>query len=234
MASRPVTSPQWKTYEIVGDVHPEALRITIGFMLYGSCSASIGGMTFVASGNVDSGAPFKEVPPLPRDSSKVEWLRRTLVPVRTIDPQDIGFADLQPLKKSLVNARVVMLGEQTHGDGATIYAKQRLIRFLHQEMGFDVLAWESGFGECEDANDALASSMPLMEAVRGRIYGTWSGGGLLEPLFSYIRSSARATRSGLQVSIFRALIWATPRASSISPIRLIRNSSRLPTAKLSK
>ena len=74
------------------------------------------------------------------DFAKVEWLRKNAIPIRTIDPADDDFTDLMPLKQRIGDARIVQLGEQTHGDGATFHAKSRLIRFLHQHMGFDVLA----------------------------------------------------------------------------------------------
>src|SRR5207247_514197 len=67
---------------------------------------------------------------LPEDKSKVEWLSRNLLSIRTIDPDDDDFADLTALKKAVGDARIVQLGEQSHGDGATYYAKERLIRFL--------------------------------------------------------------------------------------------------------
>lgn len=73
------------------------------------------------------------------------WPASAVVPIRSIDPEDDNFADLRPLKKYLGKARIIQLGEQSHGDGATFFAKQRLIRFLHKEMGFNVLAWEAGF-----------------------------------------------------------------------------------------
>src|SRR2546421_4659909 len=76
--------------------------------------------------------------------AKVAWLKDHALAVRSIDPADDDFSDLAPLRDLIGDARVVQLGEQSHGDGATFYAKARLIRFLHERMGFDVLAWESG------------------------------------------------------------------------------------------
>ena len=75
--------------------------------------------------------------------AKVEWLRVNVDPIRSVDPSDTDFSDLAPLKSAIGDSRIVMLGEQTHGDGTTFLAKTRLIQFLHQEMGFDVIAFRS-------------------------------------------------------------------------------------------
>jgi erythromycin esterase len=45
------------------------------------------------------------------------WLQKHVLPVRTIDPQDADFTDLMPLAEKIGGARVVALGEQSHGDG---------------------------------------------------------------------------------------------------------------------
>ena len=74
----------------------------------------------------------------------VRSLLELAVPLRSIDPDDEDFADLAPLAAVLSGVRVVQLGEQSHGDGAAFFAKARLIRYLHRELGFTVLAFESG------------------------------------------------------------------------------------------
>ena len=71
-------------------------------------------------------------------------LEANAAPLRSTDPADIEFSDLQAFAKAVGNVRMVMLGEQSHGCGATFLAKTRVIRFLHEHMGFDVLAFESG------------------------------------------------------------------------------------------
>src|ERR1043165_8433060 len=88
--------------------------------------------------------------------ARVDWLAANAVRVRTLDPHDDDFADLEPLRKTLAGLRVVMLGEQNHGDGTTFLAKTRLSRFLHERMGFDVLAFESGLDDCAKEWEHLA------------------------------------------------------------------------------
>jgi erythromycin esterase len=64
--------------------------------------------------------------------------------VATIDPAVKDFTDLEPLVNAIGDATIVQLGESSHGAGAAFSAKVRLIRFLHQRMGFDAVVWESG------------------------------------------------------------------------------------------
>ena len=127
----------------------------------------------------------------PGDRTKVEWLSRNAVPIRSIDLADDNFTDLQPLRKMIGSSRIVLLGEAGHGDGATFRAKERLIRFLHEQMSFDVLAWESSFFDCEEMNSALASDMPALQAGQQGVFGIWSEGRLLAPLFEYIRGTLK-------------------------------------------
>ena len=46
----------------------------------------------------------------------------------------------------------MQLGESGHGVAEFNHAKVRLIKFLHQQMGFDVIAFESGLFECFNAD----------------------------------------------------------------------------------
>ncbi len=75
-------------------------------------------------------------------------LKRDVSPIRSIDPADTNFSDLQALGAAVGEARIVLLGEQTHGEGSTFQAKTRVIKYLHEKMGFEVLAFESGFYDC--------------------------------------------------------------------------------------
>ena len=77
-------------------------------------------------------------------ASRIAWLNAHAPVLRSIDIADDNFADLEPFAKAVGDARIVMLGEATHGDGTTFVGKSRLVRFLHERMGFDVLAFESG------------------------------------------------------------------------------------------
>ena len=73
------------------------------------------------------------------------YIKDSVVLVRSIDPADTLFSDLDLLGKAVDDSRIVMLGEQDHGDSRTFLAKCRIIKYLHEKLGFNVLAFESDF-----------------------------------------------------------------------------------------
>ncbi|MDP9121055.1 MAG: erythromycin esterase family protein [Acidobacteriota bacterium] len=127
------------------------------------------------------------------DPERTRWVAEHAVTARSIDPLDEDFADLVPLIRVIGAARVVELGEVTHGDGATFLAKARLIRFLHQVMGFDVLAWESGIADVRWMDEALRAGRPAAEAAGRALYLVWNTREVL-PTLDYVRTSQGTAR----------------------------------------
>jgi erythromycin esterase len=76
---------------------------------------------------------------------KLELLKKNTWPVSSINLQDTADDDLQKLADAIGDSRIVMLGGMENNDGETIRAKARIVRFLHQRMGFSVLAMPSDF-----------------------------------------------------------------------------------------
>ena len=123
----------------------------------------------------------------------MEWIRRHAISFQP-NGTDGDFSDLQPLKALIGDARIVQLGEQSHGDGSCFEAKIRLIQFLHQEMDFDVLAFESGLYDCDGANHAFSTDIAPLEAAQQGIFGIWTGCKQIAPLWDYVSSSAKTDR----------------------------------------
>lgn len=76
---------------------------------------------------------------------KNQEINKYIIPFKSIDYKSDN-KDFLFLKSTLANTKVVMLGENMHGDGSTLTAKLKLIKYLHEELGFNVLAIEcAGF-----------------------------------------------------------------------------------------
>ncbi|NUQ81457.1 MAG: erythromycin esterase family protein [Bacteroidetes bacterium] len=126
------------------------------------------------------------------DQERLASLTPYLSPIRSIDPTDDDFSDLQPVKDILKDKSIVLLGEQSHGDGATFQAKIRLIRFLHREMGFSALVMESGLADCELAERAMNGGIPAWDAMSHSVFDIWTGSRQVQPLFALIDSARQA------------------------------------------
>jgi erythromycin esterase len=140
--------------------------------------------------------------PQAADQDPVAWLKEHTEAVRTVDPASEDLSDLAPLRAFVGDARVVMLGEPSHGDGPAFLAKGRVIRFLHEQMGFDVLAWESGMFDCERMEATLHDpAVPLESAMEIGLFPGWAKSAEVRPLFEYARST-HATARPLAVAGF--------------------------------
>jgi erythromycin esterase len=122
------------------------------------------------------------------------WLAAHGKAVRAVDSEDEDFGDLEPIAVAIGSARVVQLGEPSHNAGTCFAAKARIIRFLHQRLGFDVVVWESGIYDVELVETALrAAEDPSVAAQRG-ILRNWSGSEECRPLFAYAQQSHATAR----------------------------------------
>lgn len=132
--------------------------------------------------------------PTPARGQASDDLARAWSPLRSVSPTDTAFDDLEPLRAAVGDARVVMLGEASHGDGATFRAKSRIVRFLHQEMGFDVLVWEAGLLDAERLNRSFESGVAPGEASARMMAGGWARSLDVQPLFEYAAATWRTER----------------------------------------
>jgi erythromycin esterase-like protein len=109
-------------------------------------------------------------------AARIAYLKQNVAPIHAIDLADENFADLEPLRQAIGDSRIVFLGEEWHGSGATFRARNRVIRFLHERCGFDVLAFESGLYDCRKTWEFLKEGkMPALDAAAYGIFQTWTG-----------------------------------------------------------
>lgn len=73
------------------------------------------------------------------------FIKQNQIGISTISPDSTNFDDLEAIGNAIGNSTIVMLGEQDHGDAPTFLAKSRIIKYLHEKKGFNVLAFESDF-----------------------------------------------------------------------------------------
>ncbi len=106
--------------------------------------------------------------------------------VRSIQPEDADFQDLEFLTQEIGPARVVMLGEPTHGEGEVFGAKIRLLRFLRERMGFTTVAFESGFYDLYRAEQALRAGTPAVEALGKSVFPIWMNTQEFQPLLPLV------------------------------------------------
>lgn len=126
------------------------------------------------------------------------WVQANHQPIRSLTADD-DFSDLAFLEPTLRGRRIVQLGENGHGVAEFSQLKVRLIKYLHSELGYDILAFESGLYECQWANE-LVGRLGAASVMRNCLFGIWHTAEVI-PLFEYI-AEARSSDRPLQLAGF--------------------------------
>ncbi|MFK8015405.1 MAG: erythromycin esterase family protein [Gammaproteobacteria bacterium] len=132
------------------------------------------------------------------DDDTATWFAQNAKIIRSLTADD-DFSDLVFLRESIENKSLVMLGESSHGVREFSQAKIRLIKYLHEEQGFNVLAFEGGLFDCENAQRRLESNQPA-GALRSCLFGVWQTAALAE-LFDYLVAT-QSTSTPLRITGF--------------------------------
>lgn len=108
-------------------------------------------------------------------------------PVASSDPAHDDFRDLQPFADAIGKARIVGLGEQNHGGRGEFQLKLRLLRFLHERLGFDVLILESGFFDVGQLARRMEQGENLDAIAPGNIFFMYANSAEGRALLQYVQ-----------------------------------------------
>ncbi len=155
--------------------------------LLAGCAACGGG------GGSGGGTP----PASPPNAAAVAAVSTYSSVLTAIDPATAGFDDLAAFGAAVGDRRVVLLTEPTHGDGATYLLKTRLVKYLHESKGFDVLFIESGMYDVTRMQQRLAAGGDSLSVqAPGRVFYMYSRTGAGQQVLKYV-DATRATATPL-------------------------------------
>jgi erythromycin esterase-like protein len=97
--------------------------------------------------------------------------------------------------RDLCHRQVAMLGEASHGDGATFAFKTRLIRRLVNECGYNAVFFEAGIYDFLELTRRLRAHEPATQAMlSSAVGGLWNRFAEMAPLLQFLFEQAQAGR----------------------------------------
>src|SRR6478735_1595073 len=141
-----------------------------------------------------------------------EWIRANAIRLSTTEAGH-GFADMQALKPVIGNARIVSLGEATHGSREFFQLKHRMLEFLATDMGFTIFTIEANMPEAYRLNDyVLNGTGDPAQLLRGMYFWTWDTEEVLD-MIQWMRAFNQSGKGRVQFTGFD--MQTTPVAAKV-------------------
>lgn len=132
---------------------------------------------------------------------------QNITPINDAEFENATFKNLSFLKEELKNVRIIGLGESAHYMGGTNIAKIKMVKYLHEECGFDVLAFESPMYNLSIVNDLLKNKAITPKEMGWNLSGVWNSQEMKE-LFEYVIETQKTKNpliySGFDESFFNS------------------------------
>ena len=110
----------------------------------------------------------------PDEHAFTDWARSNAIPLKTTLPDD-DFSDMAPLGDVIGNARIVGLGEATHGTSEFFQMKDRMVRYLAMQKGFTIFSIEANMPEAYRLNDYVLNGVGDPNVLlKGMNFWTWN------------------------------------------------------------
>ncbi|MEI9957306.1 MAG: erythromycin esterase family protein [Ferruginibacter sp.] len=106
-------------------------------------------------------------------SAAVNWVNKNTIPIDFVKAGN-GFGDIEPLNALVGNARIVALGECTHGSSEVFSMKHRMLEFLVKEKGFTIFSIEANMPEAYSLNEYIINGKgDAKKLLSGMYFWTW-------------------------------------------------------------
>lgn len=112
--------------------------------------------------------------PVDANEAGAAWIKASAVAFGTCEAGH-GFDDLKGLDAIVGDARIVSLGEPTHGTREAFQMKHRLLEYLVEKKGFSIFSIEANMPEAYALNEYVVEGKGNPEALIGGMYfWTWN------------------------------------------------------------
>jgi len=207
----------WQQYAVGRDVSPDATEVLVEGFLHG-----VGNDTYpTGAAWFDNFAVEVDGAPLPQGAApagcdptpeQVAWTKEKASPFSTPDAGN-GFDDLTAVKAMVGSARIVGLGEGTHGTSEFFRMKHRLLEYLATEMGFTIYAVEGGMPEAYLVNDyVLNGNGDPKKLFQGMVSWEWNAQEVLDTIL-WMRQFNLSGKGPLQFAGFDMQLGSTAAAN---------------------
>jgi erythromycin esterase len=169
----------WTKYSIEFKISDSLTNINFGVLLPGNGKAWFDDLSIELDGKK---YPQKVSEIIRLSSAQIDWLKNNVKTFKTAEPiKDDN--DLSFLKEMVGHAKIVSLGEDTHGTHEFFTMKHRIVKYLVEKMGFTVFAIEANMPEARRVNDYVLHGIGNpKDALAGLYFWTWNTQEVLDML----------------------------------------------------
>lgn len=199
----PNGTSDWKKYTIEFKIDENPTNINFGVLLPGNGKAWFDNLQIELEGNVyEQNEPEKIV----LSTEQIDWLRGNINIFDSAEPSTSN-SDLGFLKEMIGDAKIVALGEGTHGTKEFFKMKHKITKYLAEEMGFSVFAIEANMPEAEAVNDyVLNGNGDPRKVLAGLYFWTWNTQEVLD-MIEWMREFNKSGKGRIE---FKAFDMQTP------------------------
>jgi erythromycin esterase len=166
----PKGTTSWQEFTVELKVDIDATNINFGCIMAGKGKAWFDDLHIYLDG-----VKYEDVPPVVKELSDEEmnWLNRAIRPVKTLDLGG-NDKDLKSIADATAGAKVVGLGEVTHGSSEIYKMKTRIVKELVEKEGFTIFVIEANMPEAYKINDYIVEGKgDPQELIKGMHFWIW-------------------------------------------------------------
>ena len=172
-------SNNWKRYKVSDTISNkiEQDKIFAGIQLNGKGQVWVDNVELFINGKAVNDRGFNPKPPTKND---LAFIKKHSTPLENKDPY-ASLNDLAFLSEKIKDAKIVGLGESSHGTSEIFTMKHRLFRFLVEKHGFTTFLLEGHAGASYRINEYIHTGKgDPVELVKNIGFWTWSTEEVLE------------------------------------------------------